>query len=91
MKTERLPVVSPDAIAAALDVLHQAALAAVLPPPPRPELDTASVESLRRHVINLEAEAERRSSQAVRVDQELGRLRTENRDLRQQLAAKGGK
>lgn len=82
--------VSPDAIAAALDVLHQAALAIAIPPPPRPDLETASAESLRGYARNLESQVEQRDARAVRMDGELGRLRTENRALREQLAAMNG-
>lgn len=96
---EQMPALPPipgailtrDAIAAALDVLHQAALAVVLPPPPRPDLETASAADLRRYVINLEAGHDLDTKRVCRMDQEVAWLRTENRTLREQLAAKGGK
>lgn len=86
-----LAPVSPDAIAAALDVLHHAALAIAIPPPPRPDLDSAEKPDLRAYILNLEAQIERLEQRETRSDKEIGRLRYGNHALRQQLAAKGEK
>lgn len=85
------PIIEPHVIAAALDLLHRAAVELAQPMPPDPDLATATADSLRAHVRNLERSIEDRVNAAIRVDQELVQLRAENRTLRDRLAAKGGK
>lgn len=83
--------IEPYILAAALDLLHRAAVELAQPTPPDPYIATASADQLRVHVRNLERQIEDRATSAIRVDQELGQLRAENRTLRERLAAKGDK